>query len=275
MIKARSVATSNSFDGKVWSGQLIHVAGVPAWESRGPGPYTGGSTTSIPDSPVSGAIHRIALHPFDLSSMYVGTANGGVWRNSDISVLFEFDSSTLTNTAKARLDTFADFLKKNMTLTVSVVGHTDDTGDNETVNVPLSEDRAAAVKTYLVSKGIDVTRLTDRGEGELMPIASNATPAGQTLNRRVELIVNHWVPLTDQFPSLAISALTVSPRDADGLVVSAATPSDKLVIYAGTGAVTSRRVAVFWHRAGQHHRHSQVDRRREDLDVARFNSGQD
>ncbi len=239
VIEAPSLATHYDFTGGNWTGELIFTSGVPDWVSQGPGPYLGGSTTNIPNSPVSGAIHEVVLNPFDLSSLYVGTANGGVWKNSDISVLFDFALTTLTATAQARLDAFAGFLKSNPTLSVNIVGHTDDVGDNDTVNVPLSQTRALTVKNYLISKGVDASRLTDSGQGETNPVATNTTDAGRALNRRVELIVNHWIPLTDQFPSLAISALTISPFDADGIAVTGSTPVSKFVIYAGTGAVTS------------------------------------
>ncbi|NBU81311.1 MAG: OmpA family protein, partial [Flavobacteriaceae bacterium] len=68
----------------------------------------------------------------------------------------------------------------------SIEGHTDSNG-NDATNQKLSEDRAAAVKTYLVKNGIANSRLTSAGFGESKPIDSNKTKAGKANNRRVEV----------------------------------------------------------------------------------------
>lgn len=65
-----------------------------------------------------------------------------------------------------------------------VEGHTDDTGAKRS-NIELSQDRAAAVLRYLVSKGVEASRLVSRGYGDTRPIASNDTDEGRALNRRV------------------------------------------------------------------------------------------
>ena len=68
----------------------------------------------------------------------------------------------------------------------SIEGHTDSDGKDAT-NLKLSEERAAAVKNFLVANGIDGTRLSSKGYGETMPVASNKTKAGKAQNRRVEV----------------------------------------------------------------------------------------
>jgi len=68
----------------------------------------------------------------------------------------------------------------------SIEGHTDNVGKKDK-NLQLSKDRAAAVKDYLVSKGIAADRLTSEGYGDTKPIGSNKTAAGKALNRRVEV----------------------------------------------------------------------------------------
>src|SRR5205823_4713646 len=78
-----------------------------------------------------------------------------------------------------------------------------------------------------------------KGFADADPIVPNNATGGTALNRRVELIVNYWTPLTDQFPSLAFNSIAISPLDADGHVASAVTPTNKLVIFAGTGSVSS------------------------------------
>ena len=76
---------------------------------------------------------------------------------------------------------------ENATLKISVEGHTDNVG-NATLNRILSENRAKAVMNYLVTKGINTTRLTSKGWGQTKPIADNSTEEGKAKNRRVELV---------------------------------------------------------------------------------------
>ena len=71
---------------------------------------------------------------------------------------------------------------------LSINGHTDNVGNAEK-NQKLSEDRAAAVKAYLESKGVDASRLTSAGFGQDQPVADNKTKAGRAKNRRVEFAI--------------------------------------------------------------------------------------
>jgi OOP family OmpA-OmpF porin len=103
-------------------------------------------------------------------------------------VHFDFDKATLKPEAKAVLDEAAALLAKHERVVVEVAGHTDSTG-SEAYNQKLSERRANAVQDYLVSKGVRASRLSAKGYGESMPVASNDTKAGRAENRRVELIV--------------------------------------------------------------------------------------
>jgi len=103
-------------------------------------------------------------------------------------VNFDFNSSNLTSTAKANLDKLADVLVKNPDTNINVYGHTDSKGTDE-YNQKLSENRASAVKSYLVGKGIASSRLFAMGVGEKQPIATNDTDAGRAQNRRVEFAI--------------------------------------------------------------------------------------
>ena len=60
------------------------------------------------------------------------------------------------------------------------------------MNQKLSDNRAGAVKTYLVSKGVDESRITAAGHGEMEPIADNKTAAGRQQNRRSELTLSYY-----------------------------------------------------------------------------------
>jgi len=71
---------------------------------------------------------------------------------------------------------------------IEIVGHTDDVGD-EDYNMDLSMQRAKSVRNYLVSKGLDPSKVLTRAMGESLPVASNATPEGRAENRRVEILV--------------------------------------------------------------------------------------
>ena len=73
---------------------------------------------------------------------------------------------------------------------IEIQGHTDNVGNHDT-NLLLSEKRAQAVLTYLVTKGVDDKRMTSRGYGDTLPVASNKTKSGKTLNRRVEFVVTY------------------------------------------------------------------------------------
>lgn len=86
------------------------------------------------------------------------------------------------------LDRFASTLNQNPVTTVQIIGHTDNTG-SDAVNNPLSVNRAAATRDYLVSRGVSASRIGIDGRGSHEPIADNSTPAGRAMNRRVEIFV--------------------------------------------------------------------------------------
>ncbi len=101
---------------------------------------------------------------------------------------FDFDKATLKPDGKAKLDDLASKLQGMNLEVVIAVGHTDSVGA-DAYNQKLSIRRAEAVKSYLVSKGIDTSRVYTEGKGEKQPIADNKTAAGRAKNRRVEIEV--------------------------------------------------------------------------------------
>lgn len=101
-------------------------------------------------------------------------------------VNFATGSATLNATAEASLRVTAASLLTQPAVRLEVAGYTDDTG-SRAVNERLSQARAESVRTFLVSAGVPADQLTAKGYGPADPIASNDTPAGRALNRRVEL----------------------------------------------------------------------------------------
>jgi OOP family OmpA-OmpF porin len=99
---------------------------------------------------------------------------------------FDFDKSTLKPEGRKLLDQVATQARSIDLETIIAVGHTDSIG-TEKYNLGLSQRRAASVKAYLVSKGIDPNRVYTEGKGEANPIATNKTAAGRAQNRRVEI----------------------------------------------------------------------------------------
>jgi len=86
------------------------------------------------------------------------------------------------------LDRFAATLNQNPVTTVTIVGHTDSTG-SDAINNPLSLNRAAATRDYLVAHGVATNRIAIEGRGSREPIADNSTAQGRAMNRRVEIFV--------------------------------------------------------------------------------------
>ena len=99
---------------------------------------------------------------------------------------FETDSSIILSKSFPSLDSLSKVLLKKTEYRLSIAGHTDNVGKSE-ANVKLSENRANAVKDYLVQKTIDPKRIFTAGYGSQKPIAPNTTAEGRQKNRRVEL----------------------------------------------------------------------------------------
>lgn len=104
------------------------------------------------------------------------------------SVLFDSGKATVKADSYVTLDAMAEIMKEYEATNFSIEGHTDNVGKPES-NIELSAERALAIKTYLVSKGINQNRLSSQGFGAAKPIASNKTTAGKSANRRVEIKV--------------------------------------------------------------------------------------
>ncbi len=106
-------------------------------------------------------------------------------------VFFATGSAKLLAKSYPSLNNVVKILQDNPTYMVDVEGHTDTTGTHEK-NMVLSNDRAASVKAYLVSKGIEEGRIKSEGFGPDRPIATNKTAAGKAKNRRVEMKLRNY-----------------------------------------------------------------------------------
>ena len=106
-------------------------------------------------------------------------------------VFFATGSSKLLAKSYPSLDNVVKILQDNPSYKVDIEGHTDTTGTHEK-NMVLSNDRAASVKAYLVSKGINESRISSAGFGPDRPIATNKTAAGKAKNRRVEMKLRNY-----------------------------------------------------------------------------------
>jgi outer membrane protein OmpA-like peptidoglycan-associated protein len=104
-------------------------------------------------------------------------------------VLFEINKSTLRSEHFSTLNPIVDYLISHPERTVTISGHTDNTG-NEKHNLTLSKKRADVVAEYLVNNGVDINRVETSGLGSSKPIAENTSDKGRKKNRRVELLIH-------------------------------------------------------------------------------------
>jgi OOP family OmpA-OmpF porin len=103
-------------------------------------------------------------------------------------ILFDTGKATIKPESAGALGIIAEVLKGDPALKIEIQGHTDNVGA-AAANLKLSQDRAAAVKAYLVQTGgIAATRLSTAGLGDTKPVADNKTEEGRAQNRRVELV---------------------------------------------------------------------------------------
>ena len=100
---------------------------------------------------------------------------------------FDFGLSTIRPESDKLLDALASGLKTSTAAVITVVGHTSSEG-SDAYNDKLSQRRAEAVVAAIIARGIDAVRISAEGRGEKQPIADNATEAGRSLNRRVEIL---------------------------------------------------------------------------------------
>jgi outer membrane protein OmpA-like peptidoglycan-associated protein len=126
-----------------------------------------------------GAAYNLVNKTIELKNIKIGSKIA--LRN----VFFDTGKSTIKAESNTELDRLVKLMKDVPGLKIELSGHTDNTG-SASGNQKLSQARADAVVTYLVSKGIAKSRLTAKGYGDTKPVASNSTNEGRQLNRRTE-----------------------------------------------------------------------------------------
>ena len=103
-------------------------------------------------------------------------------------ILFATNSTEVSGSSQADLRTLANSINQYPNTTVNVIGHTDNVGD-ASFNFDLSQRRAQAVTSVLISSGVSPSRIVSTGRGEDAPVATNLTAEGRQANRRVEIVI--------------------------------------------------------------------------------------
>lgn len=110
-------------------------------------------------------------------------------KNGSIALYINFETgkAEIKEESSKIIDQIAEMLNTNANLKISIEGHTDNVG-NAAANQTLSENRAKAVMSALISKGIDKTRLSSKGWGQTKSVSDNDSDDGKAKNRRVEIV---------------------------------------------------------------------------------------
>ena len=104
-------------------------------------------------------------------------------------LLFAAGSTQIDVLVESALQRMADFLRAHPDTTARIIGYSDDRGGTAS-NLRLAEERAAAVRSYLIDRGIDAQRLFTTSRGEASPKRDNQTSDGRDSNRRVQILVH-------------------------------------------------------------------------------------
>lgn len=149
------------------------------------GATVGGATGAIIGNQMDKQAEEIKETVPDANVVRVGE---GIIVEFSSGVLFGFDKSVLSSSAKTSLDNLVKVVETYPDTDIEIQGHTDSRG-SVAYNQTLSEQRALEVASYLASKGVKTDRLTIIGFGEMLPKYVNTTDDGRAQNRRVEFLI--------------------------------------------------------------------------------------
>ena len=155
------------------------------------------------------ALRQQLLDQFNSILQTRDTARGLIVNMSD--VLFDTARYTLKPGAREKLAKVSGIILGHPGLKIAVEGHTDSVGGDE-YNMKLSDNRAAAVRDFLVAQGVPPSAVSSQGFGKTMPVADNATAAGRQQNRRVELVVSGEILGTSLTTVRTTTGGTPNPR---------------------------------------------------------------
>ena len=168
------------------------VIGAATGGKAGPGAVIGGALGAVAGNVWSKRQEdrRVALEQATRGSGVdvSRTADNQLKLNIPNDVSFDVNSASIRPAMRSVLDPFVNALRGDDNARVTIVGHTDDTGP-DSVNNPLSRDRAQSVYDYLASRGVSPSHMQTAGRGEREPVADNATESGRARNRRVEIFL--------------------------------------------------------------------------------------
>ena len=136
------------------------------------------------DADRDGVRDSLDLCPETPKGVKVNSSGCAVFEGRLDGIRFDSGSAELKNDSKKALDKISGELKKHQKVRIFIQAYTDSIG-NEKANLKLSRDRARSVRNYLVNRGVKSSRITYEGYGEAQPVATNKTPEGRALNRRV------------------------------------------------------------------------------------------
>jgi outer membrane protein OmpA-like peptidoglycan-associated protein len=124
----------------------------------------------------------------DLEGAKIDRIGEGIKITFQSGLLFDVDKADLRPEARQNLEKLAGILNKYEDTNILIEGHTDSTGP-EDYNIDLSRRRAQSVSHHLATLNVATSRFSVIGYGEMQPVATNDTPDGRQLNRRVELAI--------------------------------------------------------------------------------------
>ena len=184
---------TNPLDTKTKQGAVIGAIGgalagvaIGGKDHRAGGALIGAATGAVAGGLLGRYLDNQARELDAIPGAEVQRRDDSLLVNFSSQLLFDTGASQLQPGAYDRLRTLANTLNNYPQSQVIIKGHTDSTGDNAR-NQRLSEDRADRVRTFLISEGVQSSRISAIGFGETMPVASNSTEAGRAQNRRVEV----------------------------------------------------------------------------------------